>query len=158
MWPISGWLDLLPVSEVWCRPGPLWWWHRLCCKPLLWERQLCSWELLYELLWGWDIENIIMLATSNKLVNVYLKTLCVLEKSCDPAKKDMSCCTLYPKCGLGQGHCHHDTVCEGNLVCGNKNCGSGKSKMNCCKGIYELFNQLPLFQLFPIFILCWSNF
>ena len=61
--------------------------------------------------------------------------ICALEKSCDPAKKDMSCCTLYPKCGLGQGHCHHDTVCEGNLVCGNKNCGSGKSKMNCCKGI-----------------------
>ena len=72
---------------------------------------------------------------TNKLVNVFLKTLCALEKSCDPAKKDMSCCTLYPKCGLGQGHCHHDTVCEGNLVCGNKNCGSGKSKMNCCKGI-----------------------
>ena len=45
-----------------------------------------------------------------------------------------NCCTSEKPCKLNQGDCDHDGECEGNLVCGNNNCGDGFSwnAADCC--------------------------
>jgi len=44
-----------------------------------------------------------------------------------------NCCTSEKPCKLYQGHCDTDGECEGNLVCGIRNCGDSFAwKANCC--------------------------
>ena len=45
-----------------------------------------------------------------------------------------NCCTSESPCNLGQGDCDNDGECEGNLVCGNNNCGDNFlwESADCC--------------------------
>ena len=52
---------------------------------------------------------------------------------CHPSENNMDCCTYLSKCGFGKGHCKFDDDCEGDLICGQSNCGLQYSNwMNCC--------------------------
>ena len=43
-----------------------------------------------------------------------------------------STCSLNSPCSNGRGDCDHHTDCEGALLCGNDNCASGPTGMDCC--------------------------
>ena len=45
------------------------------------------------------------------------------------------CCSEEKPCGLGQGDCDMDSECEGDLTCGNDNCGATffDSRTDCCE-------------------------
>ena len=52
---------------------------------------------------------------------------------CHPSELNIDCCKQWSKCGEGSGHCNYDDECDGDLVCGQGNCGSQYfSFMNCC--------------------------
>ena len=53
-------------------------------------------------------------------------------RNCNPFENDMNCCTPWNKCGYGKGDCDYDSDCQGNLVCGNRNCGEQYGHMDCC--------------------------
>jgi len=48
----------------------------------------------------------------------------------------MDCCSNSQPCGLGEGDCDNDSDCEGDLVCGQNNCGPPhslvSSEADCC--------------------------
>ena len=54
------------------------------------------------------------------------------NKSCDRYIKD--CCTAEHPCGVGAGDCDYNWDCQGDLVCGQDNCG-GKWDwdLDCCE-------------------------
>ena len=45
---------------------------------------------------------------------------------------DWSKCSQDSPCADGEGDCDHHTDCEGTLLCGNDNCASGPTGMDCC--------------------------
>ena len=44
------------------------------------------------------------------------------------------CCTAKAPCGFGEGDCDNDLECKGDLICGQKNCGTEFpwSGSDCC--------------------------
>ena len=42
-------------------------------------------------------------------------------------------CSPASPCAQGEGDCDDDTDCEGALLCGNDNCASGTTGMDCCE-------------------------
>ena len=47
---------------------------------------------------------------------------------------DWSRCSQDSPCANGEGDCDHHTDCEGKNFCGNDNCASGPTGMDCCEG------------------------
>ena len=41
-------------------------------------------------------------------------------------------CSPDAPCAYGEGHCDDHTDCDGTLLCGNDNCASGPTGMDCC--------------------------
>ena len=54
----------------------------------------------------------------------------------DTYSTDWDNCSQASPCAEGEGDCDDHTDCEGELVCGNDNCASGTTGMDCCMGIY----------------------
>ena len=52
----------------------------------------------------------------------------------DSYSTDWSKCSQDSPCSDGEGDCDNDWECKGSLVCGNDECGSGPSNMDCCIG------------------------
>ena len=52
------------------------------------------------------------------------------------ADGDDNHCSLAKPCPLGEGDCDSDDECQGDLVCGYKNCDGSQYGANddCCKG------------------------
>ena len=50
----------------------------------------------------------------------------------DSYSTDWSKCSQVTPCADGEGDCDHHTDCEGTLLCGNDNCASGPTEMDCC--------------------------
>ena len=50
----------------------------------------------------------------------------------DSYSTDWSKCRQDSPCADGEGDCDHNTDCEGTLLCGNDNCVSGPTGMDCC--------------------------
>ena len=46
---------------------------------------------------------------------------------------DWSRCSEYSPCSYREGDCDNHTDCKGTLFCGNNNCASGPSGMDCCE-------------------------
>ena len=63
----------------------------------------------------------------------------ILENSaCSGGSKSQVrfCCTEDSACNVGEGHCREDNGCNGNLVCGRKNCDKSRfswKKTRCCE-------------------------
>ena len=64
-----------------------------------------------------------------------------LNQECDTETKqcrpnsystDWSLCTPNTPCLNGKGDCDNNSDCKGSLVCGNNNCESGTSGLDCC--------------------------
>merc|ERR1712002_713179 len=55
---------------------------------------------------------------------------------CNADFSDRACCTVDNPCGLGGGNCDADAHCQGDLVCGQRNCNQFHPKprrwANCC--------------------------
>ena len=51
----------------------------------------------------------------------------------DSYSTDWSKCSPVSPCADGEGDCDHHTDCTGTLICGNDNCASGPTGMDCCK-------------------------
>ena len=54
----------------------------------------------------------------------------------DTYSTDWDKCSQASPCAEGEGDCDEHTDCEGELVCGNDNCASGTTGMDCCMAIY----------------------
>ena len=60
---------------------------------------------------------------------------CSQSRECNAVNNQ---CYLWPECSQaspcadGEGDCDHHMDCEGTLLCGNDNCASGPSGMDCC--------------------------
>ena len=50
----------------------------------------------------------------------------------DSYSTDWSKCSLDSPCADGEGDCDQHIDCEGALLCGNDNCASGPTGMDCC--------------------------
>ena len=50
----------------------------------------------------------------------------------DSNSTNWSKCSHDSPCADGEGDCDHHTDCEGTLLCGNDNCASGPTGMDCC--------------------------
>ena len=47
-----------------------------------------------------------------------------------------SLCSQGSPCIIGEGDCDGDAECVGSLLCGNDNCASGPTGMDCCAARY----------------------
>ena len=49
-------------------------------------------------------------------------------------EKNTSCCTDSSKCELGEGPCHSDSECSGDLTCARENCAAwiDDASLDCC--------------------------
>ena len=56
----------------------------------------------------------------------------------DSYSTNWSKCSQDSPCGTGEGDCDLHSDCEGRLMCGSDNCGSGPKGMDCCQGNSEL--------------------
>ena len=50
----------------------------------------------------------------------------------DSYSTEWSKCTQESPCAKGEGDCDHLTDCKGTLLCGEDNCASGPTGMDCC--------------------------
>ena len=69
---------------------------------------------------------------------------------CGPKPGSGECCTIEQPCKLGEGDCRFNEQCEGNLVCGQDNCGPGfHNTSDCCeaKGWFNKSNTEIIMHL-----------
>ena len=64
-----------------------------------------------------------------------IRTEKIVNQECgEGASSSNNCCTPDKPCDVGMGNCNSNEDCVGNLICGDKNCGTGFLKDdNCCE-------------------------
>ena len=72
---------------------------------------------------------------SQKSIFFSMWTKKIVNQQCgEGAPSSNNCCTPDKPCDVGMGNCNGNDDCVGNLICGDKNCGTGFLKDdNCCE-------------------------